>query len=67
VTIGAVLGTWVKKIGAEKMTQLFDRVWCRMFHRQYHVTIEKGTTVPGWRFVYCNHCKTSWPERTAKE
>jgi len=65
VTIGAVLGTWVKKIGAEKMTQLIDRVWCRIFHKAYHVELEKGSTVPGWRFVYCNNCKRAWPERTA--
>ena len=49
------------------MHQLMDRIWCRFFHRKHQVLLEKGCTVPGWRFIYCNHCKTSWPERTAKE
>jgi len=49
------------------MQQLLDRVWCRWFHKAYHTILEKGSTVPGWRFVYCNNCKTSWPERCAKE
>jgi len=65
VTIGAVVSAWIKKIGAEKMTQLIDRVWCRIFHKAYHTVLEKGSTVPGWRFVYCNNCKRAWPERCA--
>jgi len=61
----AAMRAWVRKIGAEKMGQLLDRVWCRWFHKAYHTVLEKGSTVPGWRFVYCNHCKTTWPERCA--
>lgn len=48
------------------MHQLLDRIWCRFFHRRYHKVLEKGCNVPGWHFVNCAFCKTSWPERTAK-
>ena len=58
---------WLKgiaaKVGAEKMTQLLDRVWCRIFHKSYHVRKE---VLHGWQFVYCNQCKRTWPQRSGE-
>ena len=42
------------------MTQLLDRAWCRIFHKRFHMPQE---TMYGWQFVYCLHCKVTWPER----
>jgi hypothetical protein len=53
---------WLRKIGAEKMTQLLDRVWCRIFHKQYHVPQE---ALHGWQFIHCLKCKITWPQRSA--
>jgi len=59
---------WLKgiaaKVGAEKMTQLMDRIWCRLFHKRYHVQQEQ---VHGWRFWHCNKCKITWPQRALSE
>ena len=54
------LRQWIRKIGAEAMTQLLDRVWCRIFHAQYHVPQEK---MYNWRFIHCMKCKIVWPQR----
>lgn len=58
---------WLKavaaKIGAEKMTQLLDRVSCRIFHKAHHVRKE---ALHGWQFVYCNKCKRTWPQRSGE-
>ena len=54
---------FMKKIGVEKMTQLLDRVWCRLFHGRYHV---QGEETHGWQFVHCSKCNTTWPERRSR-
>ena len=46
------------------MQQLLDRIWCRIFHKQYHVPQEK---MYGWQFVHCLKCKAVWPERRAQQ
>lgn len=49
------------------MHQLLDRITCRLFHKRSHIVLEKGCTVPGWCFIYCNICKVSWPQRAMRE
>jgi hypothetical protein len=44
--------------------QLLDRVWCRIFHKRYHVPQEK---MHGWRFIHCLHCKHTWPQREGND
>jgi hypothetical protein len=40
------------------MTELWDRIWCRIFHRRYHVEKEQ---MYGWQFIRCVHCEKVWP------
>jgi hypothetical protein len=46
------------------MTQLLDRIWCRIFHKSYHIRREM---LHGWQFVHCTNCKITWPERCASD
>ena len=38
--------------------QLLDRIWCRIFHRVYHV---ERQVVGKWTFIECQKCKRTWP------
>jgi len=42
------------------MAYPLDRLWCRLFHKRFHVLKEE---MYGWQFVHCISCKVTWPRR----